>query len=252
MKYKALIVDVDGTLIPNRRDGMPSKRVTEAINKASKLIHVGVATSRCLPVLGHIFDHLNLSGPSIINGGAQIIDVRSKKHYTQEFIFREKALAISNELKKSNISFSLCDGVSKDSGPSKNPYIPAKSFMVYAVNLDITFAKKLQQKLTLIPDIAAHTTPSWEKGKYDILITHAHATKQHGILQVAQLLHIKPHEIIGIGDGSNDFPLLMACGLKVAMGNAVQELKEIADYIAPTVENDGVADVIEKFILQPS
>ena len=41
----------------------------------------------------------------------------------------------------------------------------------------------------------------------------------------------------------------MACGLKVAMGNAVDDLKAIADYIAPTVDEDGVADVINKFIL---
>lgn len=41
----------------------------------------------------------------------------------------------------------------------------------------------------------------------------------------------------------------MACGLKVAMGNAVQDLKEIADYIAPSVDEDGIADVIEKFVL---
>ncbi|HXS15232.1 MAG TPA: HAD hydrolase family protein, partial [Candidatus Saccharimonadales bacterium] len=60
---------------------------------------------------------------------------------------------------------------------------------------------------------------------------------------------ISTEEIIGIGDGHNDFPLLMACGLKVAMGNAVDDLKAIADYIAPSVDEDGVADVIEKFIL---
>ena len=42
----------------------------------------------------------------------------------------------------------------------------------------------------------------------------------------------------------------MACGLKIAMGNAVPELKAIADFIAPTVEEDGVATVIEKFVLQ--
>ena len=52
-----------------------------------------------------------------------------------------------------------------------------------------------------------------------------------------------------MGDGYNDFPLLMASGLKIAMGNAVPELKEIADFVAPTVEEDGVAVIIEKFIL---
>lgn len=41
----------------------------------------------------------------------------------------------------------------------------------------------------------------------------------------------------------------MACGLRVAMGNAVDDLKAIADYIAPSVDDDGLAEVIEKFIL---
>jgi hydroxymethylpyrimidine pyrophosphatase-like HAD family hydrolase len=41
----------------------------------------------------------------------------------------------------------------------------------------------------------------------------------------------------------------MACGLKVAMGNAVADVKAIANYIAPSVEEDGIADVIEKFVL---
>ena len=41
----------------------------------------------------------------------------------------------------------------------------------------------------------------------------------------------------------------MACGLKVAMGNAVEDLKAIADYIALPVEKDGVAEVINKFVL---
>jgi hydroxymethylpyrimidine pyrophosphatase-like HAD family hydrolase len=63
-------------------------------------------------------------------------------------------------------------------------------------------------------------------------------------------LHLKKDEIIGVGDGYNDFPLLMACGLKVAMGNAVPDLKEIADYIAPSVVEDGVVDIISKFIVK--
>jgi hydroxymethylpyrimidine pyrophosphatase-like HAD family hydrolase len=42
----------------------------------------------------------------------------------------------------------------------------------------------------------------------------------------------------------------MACGFKVAMGNAVPELKAIADYIAPSVEEDGLAHVLEKYIIK--
>lgn len=89
------------------------------------------------------------------------------------------------------------------------------------------------------------------KGKdfYAIYITSGDATKQHAVVTLSETLGIPTEEMIGIGDHYNDFPLLMACGLKVAMGNAVDELKAIADYVVPTVEEDGVADVIEKFIL---
>ena len=82
-----------------------------------------------------------------------------------------------------------------------------------------------------------------------IHVTGSEASKLHGIVEVARILNIKTEEIIGVGDGYNDFPLLLACGLKVAMGNAIPELKAIADFIAPTVEEDGVAVVLEKFVL---
>ena len=62
-------------------------------------------------------------------------------------------------------------------------------------------------------------------------------------------MNIKTEETIGVGDGFNDIPFIQETGFKVAMGNAVDDLKAIADYIAPTVEEDGVAHVIEKFVL---
>ncbi|MDG7042371.1 MAG: HAD hydrolase family protein [Nitrososphaerota archaeon] len=63
-------------------------------------------------------------------------------------------------------------------------------------------------------------------------------------------LGIKKEETIGVGDFPNDLPLFKVSGLKVAMGNAVPDLKAIADYIAPTYEEDGVAEVLRKFILR--
>ncbi|MEK9178778.1 MAG: HAD hydrolase family protein, partial [Patescibacteria group bacterium] len=84
---------------------------------------------------------------------------------------------------------------------------------------------------------------------FDVYISNGSATKQHAVLKLAEILGIKTNEMIGIGDHYNDFPLLMACGLKVAMEDSVEDLKAIADYVAPSVDEDGVADVIEKFVL---
>lgn len=108
--------------------------------------------------------------------------------------------------------------------------------------------KKIEKELSLLTDISTHIIPS-KAGVY-LVFTDIQASKAHAITHVAKLLKIKPSKIIGVGDGYNDFPLLMACGLKIAMGNAVAELKAIADFVAPSVDEDGVATIIEKFILE--
>jgi hydroxymethylpyrimidine pyrophosphatase-like HAD family hydrolase len=85
----------------------------------------------------------------------------------------------------------------------------------------------------------------------DIYITHSEATKYYAAHELARILGIDTSEMIGVGDARNDAPLLNVCGLKIAMGNADNKLKSIAHYIAPSVDEDGVAHVVEKFILSP-
>ena len=248
-KYKALILDVDGTTIPNKKDGMPSPKVVSSLAKAAKYIHICLATSRPYKDLAHILDRLNLSGYSIINGGSQIIDMKSRSFLWEQPILRKDVQAVIDILSKENVArVWLNDGKSDITIPTIS--LPKIIFQIYiGVNFTIFEADNLIAKLSHISTISAHKVPSWTKGFFCIIITHALATKQHGIFEIAKLLEIKTHDIIGIGDGYNDFPLLMACGLKIAMGNAVPELKEIADYIAPSVEKDGLVDVINKFIL---
>jgi len=246
-QYKALILDVDGTLIPNKRDGMPSKKVANSIAKASKILHVGVATSRPYFILSHIFDHLKLSGPSIIVGGAQVIDTTSKKILFEKPLLKEDVIKIVKLSKSSSIQLRISDGDKIYVLSEK--YTPQKPLQIWAHGLTLIRADNYIKKISNIPTVVLHKVPSWKKGKVDFIITHASVSKQHAILEVARILNIETHEIIGVGDGYNDFPLLMACGLKVAMGNAVEELKAIADYVAPSVEEDGVADVIERFVL---
>lgn len=246
-KYKALILDVDGTLIPNKRDGMPSKRVTESIAKASKILHVGLATSRPYFQLSHIVDHLRLSGLCITSAGTQIIHTSSKKILFEKPFLIQDLMEIGEFSKTLRVPLRVYDN-NKYNIFSKE-YIPNRPIVIWIHGLTPTQADEFTKRFSHISTIAIYKLPSWKKEKIDLSITHAVATKQHAILEVAKLLKIETHEIIGVGDGYNDFPLLMACGLKVAMGNAVSDLKAISDYISPSVENDGVADVIEKFIL---
>ena len=80
-------------------------------------------------------------------------------------------------------------------------------------------------------------------------ITVGGATKGNAILHLGELLGIKREEIMVCGDSQNDMEMIKAAGLGVAMGNAAPEVKEAADYITLTNEEDGVAAAIEKFVL---
>lgn len=75
------------------------------------------------------------------------------------------------------------------------------------------------------------------------------SSKRSGIEKLSRELKIKPKEIICIGDSGNDKQMIEYAGLGVAMGNAFPEIKEIADYVTYTNEENGVAHVIDKFIL---
>ena len=63
------------------------------------------------------------------------------------------------------------------------------------------------------------------------------------------MINVDFESMVAAGDSYNDIPLLQQCGLGIAMGGAPDELKAIADYVAPTVEEDGLAVAIEEFIL---
>ena len=74
--------------------------------------------------------------------------------------------------------------------------------------------------------------------------------KKNAVKKVMDTFGAKHDEIIVIGDGGNDLPMFEYAKLKIAMGNADEELKQKADYITDTNNNDGVAKAIKKFVFE--
>ncbi|HAX1100225.1 TPA: HAD-IIB family hydrolase, partial [Enterococcus faecium] len=75
-------------------------------------------------------------------------------------------------------------------------------------------------------------------------------TKAYGISLLAKDLGLKQEEIMAIGDEENDLPMIQYAGLGVAMENAVPFVKEAADFVTASNEENGVAKVIQKFVLE--
>jgi len=75
------------------------------------------------------------------------------------------------------------------------------------------------------------------------------ASKAIALEKLGEFYGIKREEMIAIGDGFNDLSMIEYAGLGVSMENAPEEIKQAADFVTLSNDNDGVAYVIEKFIL---
>lgn len=78
---------------------------------------------------------------------------------------------------------------------------------------------------------------------------HPEATKKRGLEAVASHLGIGPEKIMVIGDSYNDLEMFRFAGFSIAMGNARPEIKERADYVTKSNREEGVAEALEKFLL---
>ncbi len=249
MKYKLLLLDIDGTLTESKQHALPSEVVCNAVSNAQTKLHVAVATGRPFSFAEPVVAALRLRGVSLFNGGAEIVDTVSKEVLKRTQLEVETlqelvglALPFGYEV------FTDSDQYTKSLTSSDQIREPAAKLFIHAVrNAD---ALHLLAQLNGVPGAEAHPTTSWEDGDVvDIHITHEFATKRHGAEELIAMLGVKKEEVIAVGDGYNDVPLLEAAGLKVAMGNAPEEVKQVADYVAPSLADDGVAEVINRFVL---
>ena len=79
-------------------------------------------------------------------------------------------------------------------------------------------------------------------------ITSKNVNKWAAILKLADRLKIDPKEIIAIGDNMNDKDMIENAGLGVIMGNSAEYMHKFADVVAPTNNDDGVAEILEKYL----
>ena len=84
---------------------------------------------------------------------------------------------------------------------------------------------------------------------YFMEVTPPGIEKASALGELTKILGISREKLMACGDGLNDIPMLEYAGFSVAMSNAYDETKKVADYIAPSNEDDGVAEAIRLFIL---
>lgn len=260
-KFKMVISDFDGTLVDVSLK--PSEEVKEAVRK---LVDSGylfsIATGRLYQgVIKSVCRDLNLTSPQITSGGSQIIDPNTDNVIWSQLIAAEDVKEMIEVLTDNNYKFAVeSQGIIfTPEGLVIEEYGQGVMFKKLA-ELDINKVFKIVlegSKLPNLPEIAEglsekfpflHIVRSGMKGSPVLDITSIKATKYLAVLELAKILNIDPKLMIGIGDGFNDYPLLSACGYKIAMESGPKELKEFADLIVPDATNDGIVTLIDKLI----
>lgn len=86
--------------------------------------------------------------------------------------------------------------------------------------------------------------------KMNIEVNAAGVNKGKALVRLGKLLGISREEIMAFGDGANDLDMMKEVGIGVAMDNGKEEIKEAADYIAASNDEDGVARFLEEYVLR--
>lgn len=264
--YKLIAIDVDDTLLND--DLIVTEGTKLAMEKAiAQGVTVTLATGRMYASARKIADQIKLNVPIITYQGSlvktlldgQVLYERSvpTDAAKQLYAFTEEhglhlQLYVDDILyvKEGNVK------IQRYSALSKIPYVVSTDFegLLEQPNTKMLIIDEpdyldqiAQQLKTLIGD-RAHITKS--KAHY-LEITHKEGTKGHALRFMAEHLGCTIDQTIAIGDAWNDHEMIEAAGLGVAMGNAIPALKEIANFVTLTNNEEGVRHVIEKFVLQP-
>jgi hypothetical protein len=249
-KYKLLLLDLDGTTVASKENALPSHKVKEAVNQAKSKLDVAIVSGRPFSLAKAVVDDLKLTGLGVFNGGAEIVDMQTGE------IKSSKLLPVSVMRELFLVSHPFGYNVYSDEDQYSTPVMQpeqikkdaAKFFIEEVANKDLV---AILEELASVKQAAAHPTSSWGDGDVmDIHVTHEHGTKRYGVERLIKMLGVNKGEVIAIGDSHNDRPLLEAAGLKIAMGNAPNEIKDIADFVTTSLDEDGVAVAIDKFILK--
>lgn len=264
--YRLIAIDLDGTLLTPRPQKIITPRTYQALHEAASLgVTIVIATGQNLAVLRHLCADLPLTAPQIIENGAIIADVRSGTFLHEKLFPTEQILPTLATLRTLGLyrAYHNYGHVYVDINtprarnwysPPVPPVIevedvaslyPRPCVKIVAIGEASTLRDKRRELEPLFVDKLNVT-----QSAYDLLeFLHPAASKGNALRTIAAELGIQPQEVVAFGDDHNDMSMLQFAGLGVAMGNAHDEVKEVADYVTLSNAEEGVAAVIERVIL---
>ena len=246
-----LFFDYDGTLI--KKDYLPmSEPILEALSNAKKAGHkLFMCTGRCrymLPLPPVEFDGFILScGTDISVGEQSLVDQRIDPEILPEFAKAAKKQNASLVIEGKEVAVT----VFKDLHWPRSPFV--ETFEEY---LEKYGKDPIVNKISIVGPTAPEFKELADKYGLDFIDHKNNAefvtkgfSKATGIELILKHFGASKADSYGFGDSMNDYEMISYVGTGIVVANAVDELKQIADYVAPSVHEDGVAYYINNILL---
>jgi len=263
--FKIAAFDLDGTLL-NRDHQLSARAIASVKMVAAAGLTVLLATGRMTGAVKNHLEKLGTPGLVVSHNGALVKDLKTEQIYYHDTVPQNVVAKLLKLLegKETVVHFNFDDHIYLT---LSNPYsdLYSQELEVSLTYADIKYLEGEPTSVLLMDSKDAlnrvltavinqfqgqfdYVMAPWQGDVWRLQFLAANTSKGKSVLQVAKRLGVKPEEIISFGDSYNDMEMIQYTGLGVAMGNAVPELKQVADFVTLSNHEDGVAVVLEALL----
>jgi len=269
MKYKLLVLDVDGTLLNDERE--ISKRTLAALLKVQQMgVRIVLASGRPtygLMPLAKTLELGNYGGFVLSYNGCQIIKAQNGEILFERRINPEMLPYLEKKARKNGFAiFTYHDDTLITDSPD-NEYIKNEALLnnlkiiredEFSTAIDFAPCKCMlvSDKEKALIGLEQHwekrlagTLDAFRSEPYFLEVVPCGVNKANTLGALLEHLGVTREEVIAVGDDVCDVTMLQLAGMGVAMGHSQDSVKVCADYVTASNEEDGVALAVEKLIL---
>lgn len=272
--YDLVVLDLDGTILEKEFEGGYSPRVRQAIAAVQAAgVPVTIATGRTLDFVRSQTPLLGITTPVVTTQGAVVGDPVSGEIFYEADMPLDVARSVAKWADETGrvtiFYFSNRDGTTTlyQNREEWQPEVydhwfgtprriqPNLSELLAASDhppLKFISVNDFSAEPDLTPILQERFGPTMQMTRTHALLiegTAAGVDKGSGLLHLLERLQIGPERVLAVGDNENDIPMLKLAGMGVAMGQATEKVKAAAQWIAPSIFEDGAAVAMEKFVI---
>ena len=269
MAYKMIVLDLDGTLTIEKKEITP--RTLEALMNAQKLgVKIVLASGRPTFGITPLASQLQLSlygGYFLAYNGGKIVECATGNTIFNRELAPELVPVLYNEAMAAGMEILTYQGEGIAATRSRNKYVLHEAFInkmpvveysdfpgqvEFPINkcLIVGDPKPLHALELQLAERLRGRAEVYRSSGFFLECVPPGIEKSKSLNHLISSLGIAREEVIAIGDGYNDKGMIEFAGLGVAMANASIEIQDAADYVTYSNEEDGVAHVVDKLILQ--